>query len=82
MAVAQIIQRRLAAVGVTLSLLETHSSEEYFTILTTGRFDLALGGWIADTVVRPTITMRSSPRTQPATPITQTIPAGPTPRRT
>lgn len=48
MAVAQILQKRLADAGVTLSLIETTSSEDYFELLCSGRFDLALGGWIAD----------------------------------
>jgi len=48
-AVAAAIQKRLADRGIVVSLVETRDSEEYFTFLTSGRFDLALGGWIADT---------------------------------
>lgn len=47
--VAQIIQRRLADAGVTISLIETKNGDDYFNALNDGRFDLALGGWIADT---------------------------------
>src|SRR6185436_6415448 len=49
MAVAKSIRQQLADAGVTITLVETGSSDEYFDILTSGRFDLALGGWIADT---------------------------------
>jgi ABC-type transport system substrate-binding protein len=47
--VAQVIQQRLADAGVTISLLETKNADDYFNALNDGRFDLALGGWIADT---------------------------------
>lgn len=47
--VAQIIQQRLSDAGVTLSLIETKNGDDYFNALNDGRFDLALGGWIADT---------------------------------
>ena len=50
MVAAQIIQKRLADVGVTVSVVETTSDDEYFNMLTDGHFDLALGGWIADTI--------------------------------
>lgn len=49
-AVAEIIQRRLAAVGVTVTLIPTRSPEEFFRYLVDGKFDLALAGWIAETV--------------------------------
>ena len=49
MAVAKSIRQQFADAGVAITLVETRSSDEYFDILTTGRFDLALGGWIADT---------------------------------
>lgn len=48
-AIAEIIRKRLADAGVSISLVETKTSDEYFQYLATGRFDLALGGWIADT---------------------------------
>ena len=47
--VAQTIQSQLAEVGITLSLQMTKSSDDFFTALYGGRFDLALAGWIADT---------------------------------
>jgi ABC-type transport system substrate-binding protein len=49
LAVAECIQKQLAAIGVTVSLHVTRNSDEYFENLEGGRFDLALGGWIADT---------------------------------
>jgi ABC-type transport system substrate-binding protein len=49
MAVAQAIQTQLAAVGIAVSLHQSHSSDEFFETLNAGRFDLALAGWIADT---------------------------------
>lgn len=48
-AVAQIIQKQLLAVGVVISLIETKTSDDYFARLSGGRFHMALGGWIADT---------------------------------
>ncbi|MGZ5444422.1 MAG: ABC transporter substrate-binding protein [Thermoanaerobaculia bacterium] len=48
-AIAEIIRKRLADAGVSISLVETKTSDEYFQYLAAGRFDLALGGWIADT---------------------------------
>jgi peptide/nickel transport system substrate-binding protein len=47
--VAEIIRKRLLDAGVTVTLVETKTSDEYFQHLSAGRFDLALGGWIADT---------------------------------
>src|ERR1044071_9959254 len=47
--VAQLIQQRLGDAGVTISLIETKNGDDYFNALNDGRFDLALGGWIADT---------------------------------
>jgi len=49
LAAAQVIQKQLAEVGVTVACVETKDSEEYFDVMGRGRFDLALGGWIADT---------------------------------
>ena len=46
---AEIIRKQLAAVGIHLSIVETKSSDDFMTTLATGRFDLALAGWIADT---------------------------------
>jgi ABC-type transport system substrate-binding protein len=47
--VAAAIQKQLAEVGVTVTLAETKTSDEFFESLYAGRFDLALAGWIADT---------------------------------
>src|SRR5256885_9046009 len=49
MAVAQAIQTQLAVVGITVVITQSHSSDEFFETLNSGRFDLALAGWIADT---------------------------------
>jgi peptide/nickel transport system substrate-binding protein len=49
MAAAEVIRKQLAAVGIDLSIVETKSSGDFMTTLATGRFDLALAGWIADT---------------------------------
>jgi ABC-type transport system substrate-binding protein len=49
MAVAQTIQTQLAAVGITVQVTQSRSSDEFFETLNAGRFDLALAGWIADT---------------------------------
>ncbi len=48
-AIAEMICKRLADAGVSIVPLETKTSDEYFQYLSAGRFDLALGGWIADT---------------------------------
>jgi ABC-type transport system substrate-binding protein len=47
---AQIIQKQLGNAGVIVSLVETSTSDSYFSDLRSGRFDLALGGWIGDTI--------------------------------
>jgi len=47
--VAEAIQSQLADVGITVALMETHSSDEFFETMYAGRFDMALSGWIADT---------------------------------
>ena len=47
--VAQTIQAQLADAGIALSLRVTKSSDDFFTALYSGTFDLALAGWIADT---------------------------------
>lgn len=47
--VAQTIQRQLGEIGISVSLLATGSSDEFFSALHRGNFDLALAGWIADT---------------------------------
>jgi ABC-type transport system substrate-binding protein len=49
MAAAEIIRRQLSAAGIELSIVETKSSDDFMATLATGRFDLALAGWIADT---------------------------------
>jgi ABC-type transport system substrate-binding protein len=46
---AQAIQSQLAQMGITVDLLETRTSEEFFDNLVRGNYDLALAGWIADT---------------------------------
>ena len=48
-AVAEVIQRRLNEAGLSVSMVHTGSADEYFRRLTDGGFNLALGGWIADT---------------------------------
>lgn len=47
--VAQAIQAQLSKIGIIVSLVETHSGDEFFEALYGGRFDMALAGWIADT---------------------------------
>lgn len=47
--VAQTIQKQLAEVGIAVDLQETKTSEEFFSDLIRGNYDLALAGWIADT---------------------------------
>jgi peptide/nickel transport system substrate-binding protein len=47
--VAQAIQAQLEKAGITVLLTETRSGDEFFDALNSGRFDLALSGWIADT---------------------------------
>ncbi len=47
--VAQAIQGQLAEIGITVDLLETSTSEEFFNDLIRGNYDMALAGWIADT---------------------------------
>ena len=49
LAVAGVLQKQLAAVGITLTVQETRERDEYHGALDAGRVDLALGGWIADT---------------------------------
>lgn len=45
---AREIVRQLAAYGVEVRLIETHSSEHYFRTLALGDYDLGIGGWVAD----------------------------------
>lgn len=47
--VAEEIRRQLDLVGITVSLTQTKSSDEFFQMIYGGHFDLALAGWIADT---------------------------------
>jgi ABC-type transport system substrate-binding protein len=49
LAVGQAIQRQLREVGITVSLIEPKTGEEFFNDLVRGNYDLALAGWIADT---------------------------------
>jgi ABC-type transport system substrate-binding protein len=49
MNVALVIQKQLEAAGLSVSLVETKTSDAFFEALYSGRFDLALAGWIADT---------------------------------
>jgi len=46
---ARLIQRQLGNAGITVTLIEPKTSDDYFGQLSAGRFHLALGGWIADT---------------------------------
>jgi ABC-type transport system substrate-binding protein len=50
LSIAQSIQKQLGNAGVLVTLIETASPESYFADLTAGRFELALGGWIGDTL--------------------------------
>jgi peptide/nickel transport system substrate-binding protein len=49
MAVAEVIRKQLAAAGLDVAIVETKSGDDFVATLATGRFDLALAGWIADT---------------------------------
>ena len=49
MLVAQSMRQQLAAFDITIDLLETPTADRFFTDLAAGHYDLALGGWIADT---------------------------------
>jgi ABC-type transport system substrate-binding protein len=46
---AQEVQRQLGEIGIPVELRQTKASEDYLNDLSRGNFDLALGGWIADT---------------------------------
>jgi ABC-type transport system substrate-binding protein len=46
---AQAVQRELAEVGIAVDLRETKTSDEFFSDLVRGNYDMALAGWIADT---------------------------------
>jgi ABC-type transport system substrate-binding protein len=46
---AQAVQRQLAEVGIPVDLREPKTSEDFFSDLLRGNYDLALAGWIADT---------------------------------
>jgi ABC-type transport system substrate-binding protein len=45
---AQEIARQLAAYGIRVELIVTTSSENFFTTLARGEYDMALAGWVAD----------------------------------
>jgi peptide/nickel transport system substrate-binding protein len=47
--VAETLRRQLAEVDINVSLIETESSERFFSLIRAGQFDMALAGWIADT---------------------------------
>lgn len=47
--VATAIQKQLGELGIAIELRQTKTSEEFFNDLQRGNYDLALGGWIADT---------------------------------
>lgn len=47
--VAHAIQRQLADLGVTIDLIKPATSDDFFSDLIRGNYDLALAGWIADT---------------------------------
>lgn len=45
---AQEIARQLGAYGIRVELIVTTSSENFFTTLARGEYDMALAGWVAD----------------------------------
>lgn len=45
---AQELARQLAAYGITVELIVTKSSEDFFRTLALGEYDMALAGWVAD----------------------------------
>jgi ABC-type transport system substrate-binding protein len=45
---AQEIARQLGAYGITVELIVTKSSEDFFRTLALGQYDMALAGWVAD----------------------------------
>ena len=45
---AQEIARQLGAYGITVEPIVTRSSEDFFTTLARGEYDMALAGWVAD----------------------------------
>lgn len=47
--VATLIRKQLGEVGITVELRQPKTSEEFLNDLVRGNYDLALGGWIADT---------------------------------
>lgn len=47
--VAELINRQLRSAGIEVNVVQPKTSEEFFEPLAAGQFDLALGGWIADT---------------------------------
>lgn len=47
--VATLIRQQLGEIGIAVELRQPKTSEEFFNDLVRGNYDLALGGWIADT---------------------------------
>lgn len=47
--VAEAIARQLAALGIQVDIVSPRNSDEFFRACERGDYDLALGGWIADT---------------------------------
>ncbi len=47
---AELLRSQLAAFGVALELVHTHSLDEFLKIEAAGRCDLVLGGWMAETL--------------------------------
>ncbi len=47
--VATVIRKQLGELGIAVELRQPKTSEEFFNDLVRGNYDLALGGWIADT---------------------------------
>jgi ABC-type transport system substrate-binding protein len=45
---AQEIAKQLAAYGIIVDLIVTKSSEDFFSTLARGEYDMALAGWVAD----------------------------------
>lgn len=47
---AELLRSQLATLGLTLDLVHTHSLDEFLKAEAAGRYDLALGGWTAETL--------------------------------
>lgn len=47
--VSDLIVRQLRPLGITVEVVETRDSAEFYAVVARGDYDLALAGWIADT---------------------------------